>query len=339
MNNQKTTKTTRIMNAKTTMLVSVLLLAACDGGIFGTGGADDIMVNTPDLTSENLPNTDQGTSSSATGDAGDSNSTGAVALEGGTVGDSPTSPIDTGTGTTGAGTGDADASTFELSVSAGNDGTFVNATPTLSDSDAQLVVINTSSLTLDIVSRDTDQGAVIFEVADVAPNTSSESTTLSANVTNLTIAESNNPTQVLISYSQFIADPSTLTTLFIREDTTGINSVALVTETKTSGPGLAKVRIVQGGTLGDALVDSHLQLQSAGDNPGGVDINFGPLSFDRQRTDYIELFAGDYELIDLAKRFSPVAVTLSSESVYTLLLIGNGNDNNNVLTVIDSETP
>jgi len=219
-------------------------------------------------------------------------------------------------------------------VSAGENGRFENDTQTLNGPNAQLAVINTSGLTLNVVSPSSEPEALLFDNAGIAPNMSSESVVLNTNTTNLNIVDNNNPSQVLVSYSQFNAEPRTLTTLLIREDEGEINAVALATETQTTDPGLAKVRIVQGGTLGNRLLESQLLLQSAGDNPGGVDTSFGPLSFDRPQSDYTELFAGDYELIDLANRFTPIPVTLEGNTVYTLLLTGNGM--NDVRVIVDS---
>jgi len=371
------------MTAKALTLVSVLLLAACDGGIFGTGGPDTIMTDPtdgPDLSIDNSAESNQETAANTMGTAGDTGATdtgtntgsasqntpesttsgtdagtsatagaGASAPTGDTGVDSPTTEgitdagaTDTGatdTGATDTGITDQDdtdggSSNFDSSVSVGENGRFINETAAHNGPNARLVVINNSALTLNVVSPSTDPEAVLFASAGIAPNMSSESASLNANTKSLNIVDNNNPSQVLISYSEFNAEPETLTTLLIREDETGINAVALVTETQTTDPGLAKVRIVQGGTLGDRSLESQLLLQSAGDNPGGMDKSFGPLSFDRPQSDYMELSAGDYELVDLANRFAPIPVTLSGNTVYTLLLTGNGM--NEVRIIVDS---
>ena len=376
MDYQMTNKATRVMTTHALLLISTLLIAACDGGIFGTGGSDTAATDplssaglTTDGMSQAAPDTpgnvpgstagdsdDNGTTDSSTeGDTTGSNetgtTTGAVGIETPAVdtgGDTAMQATDgigdagaTDSDSTDAGTADSGAESNDLSVSAGDDGTFINSTPTLVESDAQLVVINTSTQTLNILglsfilNNDPPINSVAFELAGVEPNTVSENTVIGDEASSLTIADNNDPAQVLVSYSEFIAGPSTLTTLLIRENAFGINAVALVTETQTSDPGLAKVRIVQGGTLGDSSIESQLRLQSAGENPGGVDDTFGPVSFNRPQSDYTELPAGDYELIDLANRFPPVAVTLSGGTVYTLLLTGSGVNEVNI--IIDSE--
>ena len=391
MNYLMTSRTVRAITVKVFTLVSVLLLTACDGGIFGTGGTLDSSSGEPvaetglstdgtsvtgsaatpdvDTTVGDTGNVDAGNDTDSTPASPDSNTdpdvdTDTVATPGidpsanpavdpgedtsipttdeitdAGATDSDATDTDTGTddgGATDAGTADGGSSTNNSSLSVGDEGTFTNNTRTLSGSEAQLVVANTSSLTINVISLNEEQNAGLFEIAGVTPNTLSSTTALGTNTTSLAIVDSSNPTQALIVYSEFNADPQTLTTLLIREDDSGINSVALVTETQTSDPGLARVRIVQGESLGNPLLMTEFRLQSSGDNPGGMDINFGPLSFDQPQSDYKELLAGDYELIDLANRFAPVPVTLSGGTVYTLVITGNGTDD--VLTIIDSDT-
>lgn len=374
MNYQMTSKTAQVMTAKALMLISVLLLTACDGGIFGTGGSmdnNDVSLIGTGSATDNVPEPPVNAIPNPEDTAGDIGATDPTSQTGIDTDDNSATPdlnTDAGMNTDGSvppdvdtedapsisptdGGADADAgaddggtsgsmavdgvtSINNSSLSVGDVGTFTNNTRTLSGPDAQLVVVNISSSTLNVISLDTEQNTALFEITGVAPNTSSATTAPGANATNLDIVD-NNTEQVLISYTEFNVDPSTLTTLLIREEVSGINAVALVTETQTSDPGLARVRVVQGDTLGNASLESELRLQSSGDNPGGMDISLGPLSFDQPQSDYNELLAGDYELIDLANRFAPVPVTLSGGTVYTLVLTGNGP--NDVLTIIDSD--
>lgn len=393
MNYQMTTRTARVITAKALTLVSLLLLTACDGGIFGTGGTLDSSsgepLNEAGLSTDGTSVTDSAATPNVEDTVGD---TGAVDTENdsdstpaspesntdaGVNTDTVTSPdidpsvnpdvdpdedtstsatddltdtgadTDTDTGAADSDTADTDAADAGVSdsasiLSAGFDsvGSFTNTTATLDGPDAQIIVVNISSLTLNVTSTiseaDTEDNLAPFEIAGIEPNSSSAMTALSANSTNIAIIDPDIPTQVQIFYADFFADPSSLTTLLIREDEIGINSVALVTETQTSDPELAKVRIVQGDALGNAELASQLRLLSAGDNPGGVDKSFGPLSFGQPASEYIELSAGDYELTDQANRFMPVPVTLTGGSVYTLVITGNST--NDMLTIIDSDT-
>jgi len=286
--------------------------------------------------------------------AGDTSGTTGATTAGATTGSATPNPTPTITGGATAGTTATAGSTATAGTTTsggsgvitpiqvstvfdGADGTFSNNTRTLIGPEAQLFVVNTSSQTLDVISPSTDQDAARFEVNGILPYTLNESTVLSINATDLAIVDNNYPDEILISYSDFNVSASTLTTLLIRESENELNSVPMVTETQTSGPGVAKVRIVQAGTLGDASLESDLQLLSAGNNPGGVDLVFESLSFNLPQSNYQELNAGDYELIDLAGRVTPFPVTLSGGTVYTLLLTGDGV--NQVTVIVDSEAP
>lgn len=338
-------KITQVMTAKAFAFISVLLLTACDGGIFGTGGPDEPIMTSnaeagalPDNTIASA-STD-GTSTSPIDSASNTGTdTGAIGTDAGTVesdsdaGVSDAASTTTDEGISHAGSDGSSAGTTTASVSANENGEFANRTPTLEGSDAQVLVVNLSTKTLNITSPSLEQAVAMFEIEGVAPDTASESTPLNNNATNLIISD-NSTDEVLIKYSDFNADPSTLSTLLMREDEGGINAVLMVTETQTGDAELAKVRIVQGDTLGDASTESPLRLQSTGNNPGGMDINFGPLTYDRPESEYSELFAGDYELVDEANRFIPFAVTLSGGTVFTLVLRGNGM--NDVLIIDDT---
>jgi len=82
MNYQMTSKTARVITAKALTLVSVLLLAACDGGIFGTGGSDTIITdptNGSDLSTDSTAQVDlESTNAVGTAGTGDSDDTGAT---------------------------------------------------------------------------------------------------------------------------------------------------------------------------------------------------------------------------------------------------------------------
>jgi len=118
MNNQMTSKTAGVMTAKALMLVSVLLLAACDGGIFGTGGSDTDMAGTLDsagLSTDDLSATDQSTTTNTTDDSGDT--AGVVGSESDAESDAGS---DAGT-TTGDGETTPDADVNPTAVDTGGD--------------------------------------------------------------------------------------------------------------------------------------------------------------------------------------------------------------------------
>jgi len=215
---------------------------------------------------------------------------------------------------------------------------FTNTTPALDGPDAQIVVINNSSRTISIITGNQTDNESRFEITGIAPNSTSDSVPVTADTTSLAVVDdSTEAAKILVTFAEFLVEPSTLTTLLVRENESVVNAVALTTETKTSDPGLAKIRVVQSGTLGNTSMESRLRLQSAGDNPGGVDSNFDPLTYDLPESAYIEVFAGDYELTDTANAFTPFAISLSGNTVYTLLLTGNAVSDIDVQINIDSQ--
>jgi len=393
MNHQMKRKSALAQVARVyTLLASLLMLAACDGGIFGTGGPEAMM--SPPLTNEGAavdastsdtdgaitvptesPDPDEtagDTTTSASDTAGDADvgTTGGT-TEGTTTGSSGVSTDGDATdgsttdggagapgsgatdGTTGTGTGTTgtegatagspgpespavvDPATVgpihNFGVSAGEEGQFSNSTATFDEPEAQLVVINISALELNVSIPSADSSALLFDSNSIPPNFISDGVPLSTDTSDLAIVN-DNTSEVLVSYSTFNVAASTLSVVLVREDDDSIiNAVAMETETKTSDPTLAKVRIVRGGTLGDASIQSQVSLQSAGDNPGGVDVSFGPLSFAKPQSAYVEVFAGDYELRDSQSRVGPGSLTLNAGTVYTLLLIGSGETNNAII--------
>jgi len=370
MDKQMTSKTTRVMAVKALIVMSVLLLAACDGGIFGTGGPDDQLMNggadTVGLPDESISQAENNVDGVAAGDTdGSANTTDDSSLDAGASDAGPSGgglsdagSADDGTADAGTGIGVGSTDGASAGVVGNTDGDSTSGDPTTGgtagsaveppvnpdemnpppdtgadNADNQVYVINTASTSLNVVTQGAEQQIDMFDAGSVASTGLSENGPPGSIATNFTITN-NDTTELLLEFSEPIEKPSDRVTIVFREDEAGINSFVLNTETKTSDPGLAKVRIVQGDTLGDALIESEMRLVSAGENPGGMDKTFAALSYNRPNTDYSELLAGDYELVDVANRFSPFAVTLEGGISYSLVLVGIGA--NDILIINDS---
>jgi len=356
-----TSNVTRVMTAKALAFISVLLLSACDGGIFGTGGPDDHLMNSnagvEGISDNSISQSEPGANASLEtttdgGTSGTASDTGGSATENNTVGttDSASDAGFDSAGSIDAGTADAGAADAGTSDAGAINGVQSPGMPAVdaggagggnTEPDAQVSVLNLSSITLNVASPEANRDIAVFELASVPAKRLSEDTAPVTVQTNLTISNSATAEE-LITFEQAVETTSSRSLLLVREDENGlISSLPLATETQTSDPGLAKVRIVQGGVLGDASIEAPLRLQSAGANPGGMDFTFEPLSFENPDSQYSELSAGDYELVDIADRFSPFAVSLTGGITYTLILTGDGSDTgagfNKVLIVNDTQ--
>lgn len=323
MNNLMYNGTRTIATAKHLLLVLVLLISACDGGIFGTGGPDDILDNSMSTIDASAPTSGVATDLDSTANTDDSASdSGSVDGTGGTE--------STEGSTTDGQTDSADTLSTTL-----RDDQFTNTLATLDNSDARINVINTSSLSVNVVETSAPAFPALFGTNGVAASTRSSTVTLQLNESSLNIVDNNTRTEVLFGFSMFNAANATFSTLIVRENGAQVNAIALATQTGTSDSTLANVRVMQASAWGDNTVETLFKLQSAGANPGGIDQSFGPLSYDSPNSDYINIPSGDYELIDPAGRITNQMISFVGGHAYTVVLTGSST--NPILLVDDTE--
>ena len=313
------------MTLRSFALASVLLLAGCDGGIFGTGGPDEIV---PVESVAGAPTTDMSIAPEQTP---------TESVGGNTGGDTGGDDIGTTAGDTATTGGDIPPTESDMQTDAGEQnapalesnqfiasdtGRFTNNLASSNNTAPLLTLVNASSLNLNAFETSVEPDLVLFDAAGISPRTQSAPAELASNESSLIIVDNNNVGQALITYDTFNAANASVTTLFAFQLNEQLTALALDTEISTSDPMLAKVRVVQINDLGDANVSAQMQLQSAGANPGGQNATLGPLSINAPVTAYVEITAGDYELTDSENRFPNTAVSFTGANVYTLVLSG-----------------
>jgi len=332
-----------MVSGRSLLFFSVLLLSACDGGIFGTGGPDDLDMGSaasiPPIT-DSVANESDGGAGTVSGS--DTDDTASGSSDGAQAGDSA---ANTTAGTTGEGstTGDAgvDGSSGDTGgTDAGTDGgetagvatpqspelgsaPFTNNTTTLTTSDVRINLINTTSLPINVVESSAENLPVLFGNDGVAADTVSGTAALQANESSLDIINNSNADTVF-SFPQFIASDATFTTLLVRDNGVQVDTVALVSLTTTTDENIARLRVIQADTLGDENASAVFMLVAAGANPGGMDAQFGPLSFVMPQADYTEVSSGDYELIDPLGRVATQPLSFAGGNVYTVVVLDSG---------------
>lgn len=345
------------VNSKVSGLLffAALLLSACDGGIFGTGGPDSIEMNasssadipfTEGVDAENASDS-QGTTETAgsgTDEAGNA-ATGGLNGADATDGSADAGATDSATtdggfapgNSDGEGTTEAGDTTSNLSPESPMVDTnrFTNNQASLIDTAPQINVINATSLSINVVETGVQAQPVLFGAGGIAMNTLSNRAALLESETSLDIVDNNTQTERIFSFTDFAANDSTFTTLLVRQNGEQIDAVPLITLTATQDVTLAKVRVIQAMAYNDASAQATVSLQSAGANPGGVDVIFGPLSFISPETSYIDIPKGDYELIDSLGRVQNQALNFSGGNVYTVVLLEN--NTGSLLVINDTE--
>lgn len=345
------------------MFVLVLLISACDGGIFGTGGPDDLQMTTSDAAAP-MAGSESGVTAgtSATDQENNGSTTGEMvevgnadtASESDTINNteeltdagSSTNPID---GMTDSGSANGGATDAGSTDEGGTDSTptvpanttppmgdsFTNNAATLNNSVALINLVNTSGITVNVIET-TGSSTLLFDQNGVAPNSVSSAASPQLSETSLDVVDNNTRAEVVFSFPEVITQEATFTTLLVRQNGSQIDAVPLVSSVSTTDAALAKVRLIQATSLGDAAVRADIFLESAGANPGGIDEVFGPLSFVSPITEYIEVPNGDYEFRDLLDRFNNQMVSFAGGNAYTVFIVDDDGANS-LLVVNDTE--
>lgn len=306
-----------------------VLLGGCDGGLFGTGDPD------VELNAEGSAGITHGVGSDLTdGASGDIGNTDGGTTDGdqGTA-DGMQAPGGGDTGTTGdtggsaSGTDDGDGQTSApLSLDLGNYTDlglgdvprlrmlFVDETDTLGARELAVSGLPRSDETTD------EQG-----IARVASGSDAVAALLPGD-NRLAVAISAASTTGASDGTGVVADvlvnavSGSISTLVVATtaDSGAIGAMLLPNGAPAGDTRIARARLVQLASLGDSRVSGSWQLQSAGDNPGGVDSTFENVGWMQLPPAYRDLPAGDYLLVDSSGRIASQALSLQGGAVYTL---------------------
>jgi len=323
-------------------LTCVITVSGGDGGIFGTGDGSDPITPIDGMSTAELStgptdaiDTDDTTGTSAGADAGTGDDTGsdtgadtgtAGGADGGSATAGSTEDASTSSGTTdgqvASSTENGSPPTGTTDEQAGDTGSasFNNMSDVTSAADAQMTVINLSRRAI-IVALAEELDTLTNEPV-LASGQASAHVSVPLGGVDLEIRSAADDMSITTLYrlSPLTLVSGSVTTLIVRDRTTGIDVVALQTDIATSAAGLARVRLIQATDFGADNVVANFLLQSATPNPSGAEASFDGLSFDAPDSVYQELPPGDYTLIDSAERFAPQPITLLDGLVYTLIM-------------------
>ena len=331
-------------------LLCALALAACDGGIFGTGdGSSDLPIdadagNPSDTPAEGAPGEIGDGGASAPEPVGSDDAGETSGDDGGVSGSGTTTGGDTGGGTTGGTTGGMDGGdTGDDDAVPLQPGNLVSA-PSSPFTNTQVTgtvpalprvrLVNATRTSIALL----DGGGVAVLASDVAPGEASEYAAVPLGTDSLTArrpsgAEGGEADSYRLE--PLLLGTSTVTTLVVRDADDpdgsgdfdgGIDIVPLVTLTSPDDAAQTFVRVVQGVGLSespDEVAVETFTLVPDGASPGGVEVTLGGVSFDdAPATDYRAAPAGDYLLSGSGGGVSPRPVSLAPDTVYTFVIIG-----------------
>jgi len=97
--------------------------------------------------------------------------------------------------------------------------------------------------------------------------------------------------------------------------------LALSSQTESTSPDTALVRLVQTDTLGDPTVSATITLTATAPNSSGSDVSFENLTHVSAATDYAVVIPGSYTLSDADNRFADTDFTIEAGRVYTVVII------------------
>lgn len=313
MINQMQNKFLQTASKRTMLFAGILLLCSCDGGIFGTGGPDNMGLDAGLETDVSM-----GSPIDMTDGASDSTAGATDAGVGVDAGQSDAGSSDSGA-TDGGGTSDS-GSTGGAPESL----RIENTTATLPNSDVLIRIANTSNTTINVFDLMDVRKDILYGDNGIAPGRISAANPTSQGEYQREIFDNDDLDNILLSLSPLSIGESTFTTLVFRSSSTSNSVLALPTELSTSDAALAKLRVIQAGSFDNPESVATFTVLSGGENPGGIDVAFEDLSYNDPASEYSELPAGDYLLSDSLVRFVDQAFSVAGGEVYTVLVTDNG---------------
>lgn len=295
----------------------LIVVTGCHGGIFGTGdGSTDgpLPENSGDMGGDSTGDTTGGTDSDGSTDGSDTGgSTGGLdgGAEPGTDAGSD-GGADGGTGT------DGDSSTSPGMQS------FENTLSTTTRDDALIVIVNASELNLSVATASGSASPVPLDL--ITALAFSGHVPLDPALTHNISFFDESLTDLLFQLSPTNLSAGSVSTLVARNAGDVVDLVPLVTQTTTTDSTLARIRLIQTHPLGNTEQTANFTIQSAGDNPGGVEHSFNGISYSNPIGDYIELPAGDYVLSDSLGRLTDQNISFTGSSSVSILINGTGSD-------------
>lgn len=301
------------------IFASVLLLCSCDGGIFGTGGPDNMGLDAGLGTDVNLGAPVDMTDGANDSTAGATDAGGSPDSNGGAGGTTDAGVTDAGSTDTGATDGGGTSDSGET-ASMPDSLRIENTTATLSNSDVLIRLVNTSETTINVFDLVDVRKIILYGDNGIEPGRSSAANPTSQGEYQREIFDNDDLANILFALSPLSIGESTFTTLIFRSSVSGNSVLALPTELSTSDATLAKLRVVQTASFNSPESLATFSVLSGGENPGGIDVAFEGISFNAPTSDYLELPAGDYLLSDSLGRFTDQSFSVLGGEVYTVLV-------------------
>ncbi|MFK8076860.1 MAG: hypothetical protein AB8B84_09770 [Granulosicoccus sp.] len=267
----------------------VVLLSACDGGLFGTGdGSNTIQVETG--ADSNPPDSD-------TRDPDpDSNPS--------------TDPVEN------PGTGDGNSAPPATQTPV--DSSFENLQAGTNSTTPGIHLINVSDRSIGVFNE--SNGSNVFS-NPIPPGSVSDAAAIQLGENNLVVTDTTNDTA--IAYIRPLnAGTSTLTTLIVR-NTTGesLDVVKLSSISISQTPTVARVRVVQANSFGTTDSEATFMLLPFGNNPGGSTVLFNNInSSSASEANYQLATPGGYRLVDSLGRFDDIPLDVGAGKIYTLII-------------------
>ena len=271
----------------------VVLLSACDGGLFGTGdGSNTIQVetgadsNAPDSNTQD-PDPDSNPST-----------------------DPATDPVEN------PGTGDGDST--PPATQTPEDSSFENLQAGTDSTTPGIHLINVSDRSISVFNE--SNGSNVFP-NPIPPGSVSDAAAIQLGENNLVVTDTTNDT-VIANIRPLNAGASTLTTLIVR-NTTGesLDVVKLSSISISLAPTVAQVRVIQANLLGTSDTEATFMLLPFGENPGGSAVLFNNInSSSASEATYQYATPGGYRLVDSLGRFDAVPLNVSAGKIYTLII-------------------
>ncbi len=262
--------------------IILILLSACDGGIFGTGDSTTIDATGP-ISNEGPPGATP--DNSMTPEAPGSNETDPADTSSQSMfqnlltGGDNNQPLITV----------VNASSNRINATVADQSTPLFDTPVTTGSISNTVTLSTDTRALQIFSTEPSSTSVTFEPLDLAAS----------------------------SITTFIARDSVSLM-----STTELGVIALRTLRIAPDETVAHVRVIQANMLGNIDRATTFTLVPQGVNPGSNEVQFTDVSASiTPSDDYTSVNAGTYVLTDTLARFTPVPITVIAGEMYTIILI------------------